>query len=101
MIYPECFKHSATIGLLLMMRFLQIFTSFMGILFYCAYCNLFYVVTKSNFIFNSLQIFWCPFNVVSYISLGNITFLCRQDDLNSIKYYSCFLHNRAETLLFT
>jgi len=62
----------------------------MVILFYCAYYNLFYVVTKSNFIFNSLKIFLCPLNIVSYISLGNITFLCRQDDLNYIKFYSFF-----------
>jgi hypothetical protein len=81
-----------------MMRFFQIFTTFMVILFYCAYYSLFYVVTKSNFIFNRLQNFLCHLNAVSSISLGNITFLCRQVDLNSIQF---FLHNRAETSLFT
>jgi hypothetical protein len=72
-----------------MMRFFQLFTTFMVILFDCAYYSLFYVVAKSNFIFDRLQNVLCPLSAVYSISLGNNTrtFLCRKVDLNSIQFF--------------
>jgi hypothetical protein len=76
-----------------MMRFFQIFTTFIVILFDSAYYSLFYVVTKSNFIFNRRQNFLCHLNAVYSVSLGNTTFLCRQFNLNYIQLF-CIIELR-------